>query len=181
MAYHFISRTTPFFPWPSTFRQRIRKDMLLLYMSRVQRAVVLELRTITYVLRFSDPKKSCLKYTDFSTTYQLSYQERLIISKTIKKYSGTQRILFIGEKSRWWTLLSWYSSSRIRCIQITHIAFRTCFGNLWTRREKYTIEEGRQNRKGKDRRDSTHGKHFSLRTVMSSLLPDPDQTACLVG
>ena len=42
--------------------------MLLLYMSRVQRTVVLELRTITYFLRFSDPKKSCLKYNDFIIT-----------------------------------------------------------------------------------------------------------------
>ena len=32
--------------------------MLLLYMSRVQRAVVLELRTITYFFGFSDPKKN---------------------------------------------------------------------------------------------------------------------------
>ena len=75
--------------------------MLLLYMSRVQRAVVLELRTITYFLRFSDLKKKCLKYTDFSTTYQLSYQERVIILKAIKQHRGTQRIPFIGEKSRW--------------------------------------------------------------------------------
>ena len=32
-----------------------------------------------YFLRFSDPKKTCLKYMNFSTTYQLSYQERPII------------------------------------------------------------------------------------------------------
>ena len=38
--------------------------MLLLNMSRVQQAVVLR-----HFLRFSDPKKICLKYTDFSTTY----------------------------------------------------------------------------------------------------------------
>ena len=33
-----------------------------------------------YFLRFSDPKKSCLKYIDFSTTYHFSYQKRIIIS-----------------------------------------------------------------------------------------------------
>ena len=37
--------------------------MLLLYMSRVQRAVVLELRIITYFLRFSDPKKNHVSST----------------------------------------------------------------------------------------------------------------------
>ena len=75
--------------------------MLLLNMSRVQRTVVLDLRKV--LLRFSDPEKLCLKYTDFSTlpTYQLSCEERLIISKVTKEYIGTQRIPSIDEKSRW--------------------------------------------------------------------------------
>ena len=34
-------------------------------------------------------------------TYQLSCQEILIIYKAIKEYRGTQRIPFIGKKSRW--------------------------------------------------------------------------------
>ena len=33
--------------------------------------------------------------------HQLSCQERLIISRAIKEYRGSQRIPFIGEKSRW--------------------------------------------------------------------------------
>ena len=34
-------------------------------------------------------------------TYQLSCQERLIISKAIQEFRGAQRIPFNGEKSRW--------------------------------------------------------------------------------
>ena len=52
------------------FRQRMRKDMLLLNMSRVQRAVVLG-----------------LKYTDFSTTY-LSAQ----LPRKTYNFKGNQRI-----------------------------------------------------------------------------------------
>ena len=76
--------------------------MLLLYMSRVQLAVVLELRIVTYFLRFSDPNKSCLKYMNFSPTYLLSNQERLFISKAIKERSGicSTCIPFVGDDER---------------------------------------------------------------------------------
>ena len=79
----------------------MRNYMLLLYMPRVQRAVLLELRNVLFT--FSDPKK---KYVSnililVLPTYQLSCHERLTISKAIKEYRGTQRIPFIGEKSTW--------------------------------------------------------------------------------
>ena len=60
----------------------MRKDTLLLYMSRVQRAVVLELRTISYFLRFSDPKKNDVSNILISI---------LPISSVIKKDLSFQR------------------------------------------------------------------------------------------
>ena len=82
MTYHFNSRITR---WFSTFRQGMRKGRLLLNMSRVQRTVVLDLRTV--LLRLSDPEKLCLKYTYLSTTYLSAQSPR----KTYH-FKGNQRI-----------------------------------------------------------------------------------------
>ena len=77
--------------------------MLLLYMSRVQRAVVLELRIITYSLQFSDAKThvsniliSVLPTSSGTKKGNLPFQ-----IKAIKEYRGTPSIPFVGEKSRW--------------------------------------------------------------------------------
>ena len=114
-------------------------------------------------------------------TYQLSCQERLIVSKAIEEYRSTQRIPLIGEKSRWRTLVSSFSSSRIRCIQIAHIAFRTCFGNLWTTREKIC---NRQQTKhiGNSKQDSTQASISLFRKVRNhSDLPRSNCLFCLAA
>ena len=61
--------------------------MLLLNMSRVQRAVVLELRNVLFTFFFYS-KKSCLKYTDFSTTYYLSAH----LPRKTHHFKGNRRI-----------------------------------------------------------------------------------------
>ena len=64
--------------------------MLLLYMSRVQRAVVLELRTIMYFLRFSDPKfiMSQIYWFQYYLTAQLSRNTyHFKVNQRIQRYT----------------------------------------------------------------------------------------------
>ena len=76
--------------------------MLLLNMSKVQLAVTLELRKHTfYDFLVRNSYVSNTQISVLPTTYQLSCQERLIISKAIKEYISTQRIPSIGKKSSW--------------------------------------------------------------------------------
>ena len=94
MISYFNSRITRF-SWLSTFRQRIRKDMLLLYMSRVQRAVVVELRIITYFLRFSDPEQNHVSNLLISVQPISSVTKKGNLSlqiKASKEYRGTHRV-----------------------------------------------------------------------------------------
>ena len=143
--------------------------MLLLYMSRVQRAVVLELRTITYFLGFFDPKKNYVSNILISVPPISSAIKKDLSFQRQSKNAEVHREYPSSAKNRDGESSPWYSSLRIRCIQIAHIAFRTCFGDLWTRREKYEIGS-RQNTREKQAKQYTRQANILFsRKVMTSI------------
>ena len=106
----------------------------------------------------------------------------LVFQRKLKNTKRSTENTLHRRKSRWWTLVSWYSSSRIRCIQIAHIAFRTCFGNLWTAREKYAIGSADKIHKGKNnKQESTQANISLLRKVRVSQWPAPIKLLVLLS
>ena len=107
-------------------------------MSRVQQTILIDLRTSNILI-------SVLPTID-----------QLILETmqrgTRKKNLHTQKIEMVNAPR--------CSSSRIRCIQIAHLAFRTCFVNLWTRREKYDRQRRQKIQEGKTSKDSIQAKLF---------------------
>ena len=117
MAYHFNLRITR---WPLTFRQE-RKNALL-DMSRIQQTVVLDLHT-SNILIIVLPNIDQL----ISKTCRLEGNQRILKTKRYTENTLYRRKIDMVNAPR-------CSSSRIRCIQKAHIAFRTCFGG---KAEKY--------------------------------------------
>ena len=159
MTYHFNSRITRF-SRPSTFREKMRKDMLLLNLSRVQRAVVLELRNV--LLRFSDPKTICLQCTDISATYLSSQLPR----KTYH-FKGNQRIQRYTEYTLHRQKIEMVNTPLL-VQQFTHPVHSNSSYRLSYLLREFVDKTGKiRNRqqtkhKGKNKQSSTHGKRFSF-------------------
>ena len=172
-TYYFNSRITRF-SWLSTFRQRMRENMLLLYISRVQRAVVLELRIITYFVRFSDPKKACLKYADFSTTYQFSYQKR---QPTISN-QGNQRIQRYTEHTLRQRKIEMVNASLL-VQQFTHPVHPNSSYHLPYLLRQFVDKTGEKHNRKRTKHKKNTSKAVSLFQKSNDVnMTGPNQTAC---
>ena len=114
------------------------------------------------------------KYTNFSTTYHRSAHSKDLSSRrqseNTKRYTENtpyRRKIEMSNAPR-------CSSSRIRCIQTAHIAFRTCFGNSCGQNGKNTIDRNTRERQA----NKTQAKHFSSEKVIASQKACPYQIAC---
>ena len=125
-----------------------------------------------------------------SVPYISSFQRRFITKAIREKYKRTkryrqyciQKIPFIGEKSRWSMLLSWYSRSSIWHASIAPIAFRTWFGNFSDMMEKTHNNRKQESRQyTKDKTKKTTCRQTLVRKLTSSFWGDPCRTACFVG
>ena len=159
-------------------RKVIRKDML-----RRSSRVKWYSSTASYVfkeyfLRFTDPKKLCLKYmysvlpTSSVARKDLPFQRQAKneVVHGVKAYPSLQKL-------RWPTLVSWYSSSRVWC----NSSYR-----LWyllrqfsrTRRETYTIGS-RQNTKEKQAKQYTRQTNVYLFQKSNEFTLDRPRSKCL--
>ena len=77
-------------------------------------------------------------------------------------------------------LVSGYSSSRIRCIQIADFAFRTCFGNFCGHDGKYDRQR-RQKYKREKQANKTRQNISLFRKVTLSQRPAPIELLVLLG
>ena len=126
-------------------------------------------------------KRLCLKYHDFSRlpTYQLSCYEISIISNAIKK--NTKRYTQNTLHRRNIEMVN----ARLRVQHFTHpvhpnsyTAFCICFGNLWTKREKYDRQRRRNTTSGKKQANKTQEKHFSFQKSNLITKTFPYRFAC---
>ena len=152
--------------------------MLLLNMSRVQRAVVLELRNV--LLRFSDSKKLCLKYIDFSTTY-LSTQ----LPKKTYHFKGNQRMQRYTENTLNRRKLEMVNAPLL-VQQFTYpVHPNSSYRHSYLLRQfmdktgKVRNRERRQNKREKQVKPvHTAGKHSLFQKINDVNMTGPDQTAC---
>ena len=134
---------------------------------------------VTYFLRFSDPKKLCLKYTDFSTTY-LSGQ----LPRKTYHFKGNQRIQRYTENTLHRRKMEMVNAPLL-VQQFTHPVHPNSSYRLSHLLRQFVDKTGkiRKRQQTKHKRKTsktvhTGGKHYIFQKSNHVNMTGPDQTAC---
>ena len=143
-------------------------------MSKLQETVVLDLRTSNILISVLYLPISSVATEDLSKT---------IISKPVKENTERYTENALHRRKIEMVNAPRCSSSRTRCIQIAHTAFRTCFGNFCGRKREIYDRQRRQNTtSGKNKQErQVYRQAFLFRKVIASQRPAPIEMLVLLG